>query len=114
MDKEEKLKTDRQFRAFHKGLSLHAKALTDAGWTIQKTLEGSVELPWTQTLLKELYWKPIQKAMTGKDSSKDLTTIELQEVWKIFSTNLSPKCGDIPFPSIEVEMMKTLTDVPYE
>jgi len=52
--------------------------------------------------LKEVLWRPIQLAITGKESSTDLTTSEVNKVYEAVSMYLAKNQEiDLPFPSVE-------------
>ena len=79
-----------------------ADQLNDAGKDLQTTLKADVSVAWTPELTKALLWKPVMKAVTGKDSTKLLTTVELDKVFEILSKHLGETLGlEIQFPSIE-------------
>ena len=57
---------------------------------------------WAPTTVKELLWRPIQKAYTQKHSSAKLNTNEMRDLIEFFIKLVADKFGiDIPFPSIQ-------------
>jgi hypothetical protein len=95
-------RTPQQNKAFHKGCRLLAAALADAGLDAKKTLKPEVDIPWTPEMVKDLLYKPILKAMYGKESTSDMETEEVSEVWKVLNRHLAEKFGvQVPFPSEE-------------
>jgi transcription elongation factor Elf1 len=101
-------RTNQQNRALHKYFSLLSDSLNDAGFSVRKTLRNDIEIDWTQQLVKELLWRPVQLIITQKDSTTDLNKIE--EITKIYDTLnrfLGEKTGVyVPFPS-EKEMIRS-------
>lgn len=92
-------RTDQQNRALHLYLENVAKELNDAGWTIQKLLEHTIEIQWTKNTAKELLWRPVQKMLLDKESTKLLDKIEPSEVYDILNRYLSEICGiHVPWP----------------
>lgn len=76
-------RTDQQNRALHKYFELVADALNDGGFTIQKTLSSyKLELDWSKDTIKEIIWRPAQKALTGKTSTTALNKQE--DVTKVY------------------------------
>lgn len=79
-----------------------ADQLNDAGYDVMKTLRHDVAIPWTSTLIKELIWRQIQKAMYDKQSTADLTSGEMQLVYDTLNRHLGERFGlHCPWPSIE-------------
>ena len=109
LDKRERTLT--QNRAMHLWFTMVADALNDAGLDMRTVLKPEIEIPWTESTVKNHLWRPVQKAMLDKESTADLTTKELTEVEQVLSRHLAEKHGiHVPFPSIEEEMLKTLTN----
>ncbi len=97
-----KQRTSRQNRSLHLMFTQLADQLNDAGKDLQTTLRADVSVAWTPELTKALLWKPVMKAVTGKDSTRLLTTVELDKVFEILSKHLGETLGlEIQFPSIE-------------
>ena len=108
-----KQRTNSQNRALHKWYELVSEELNNAGYSVIKTLKPSVEIDWNATLFKELMWRPIQKAVTKKGSSSELSSGELQIVWETINRHLGQKLGiHTPFPTLEV-MIEQLGKVEY-
>ena len=100
--KKEKQRTITQNRALHLWFELVATTLNDAGLDMRKTLKPSIDIPWTKMTVKDFLWRPIQKAMLQKDSTKKLTTKEIDTVYDVINKHLSEKLGvHQPFPSID-------------
>lgn len=92
-------RTITQNKALHKYFSLLSKALNDAGYDMKKTLKPEAEISWSEGMVKEYLWRPIQKAMLGKESTAKLETKEVSEVYSQLSRHLSQKLGiSVPFP----------------
>lgn len=95
-------RTKQQNKALHKLFSLLAEELNDSGLDQRKVLKESIDIPWTQTAIKEQLWRPIQTAQLNKKSTTELTTKEIDEVFDTINKHLGEKFGlHIPFPSIE-------------
>jgi len=97
--------TDQQRKALHLYFELLAVALNDGGFDMQKVLK--VDVPWTKDLIKELIWRPVQKAILKKDSTTKLNkTGDIDRIFDIINRIFSnpPYCIHIPFPSIDSAM----------
>lgn len=101
-----KTRSIKQNRALHLMFRQLADALTDAGFDIRKTLKSDFEIMWTAYSVKELLWRPVQKAVCGKKSTTEITTEEINKIFDVITKGIGEKTGVyIPFPSIE-ELMK--------
>lgn len=99
-----KVRTSLQNRALHKYFSLLAEALNDSGRSIQTTLRHDVEIPWSSGSVKELLWRPIQEAMTEKQSTTTLDRMEIGQIYEVLNLHLGQKLGiHVPFPSEETQ-----------
>lgn len=96
-------RTDQQNKALHKGFELLAEALNDAGYETKAVLAvKQVDVPWNKELVKLLLYKPIEEAMTGKDSTADLERTEVSEVWDVLQRHLAENFGvSVGFPTHE-------------
>ena len=110
---EEKQRTLTQNDALHLGFQQIADQFRDRGLSVQIVLEmlkDGIELEWTKTLVKEILFKWIANKMFDKDSTAKLTTKELQEVWENMSRAIGKTEVYVPFPSVEGQMLRDLTD----
>jgi len=109
-------RTSSQNRALHRYYGNLSQELNNNGLSVMKFLKYDFEMDWTPTLVKELIWKPIQKAMFKKESSAKLTRNEVVEVWETLNRHLSSKPPHIhiPFPSKELEQKELDEAIEYE
>ena len=94
-------RTQRQNRALHKFFELLSEDLNEKGLTVKKTLRDDYDMMWTDTLIKEIMWRPIQKAMYGTKSTKKLKTDQIDDIFDVINKNLGDKGVHVPFPSIK-------------
>lgn len=93
-------RTDKQRKALHKWFALLAYEMKERGLDMRKILKPSIEITPTPYLVKEYLWKSTQKIMTGKHSTIEITTKELQEIYNVLDTHLLKENKiDLPFPS---------------
>ena len=68
---------------------------------MRKTLEGDWEIPWTEEMIKEHIWRPVQEVMVNKESTTELSTTDPAAICDVISRRLSQRLGITPppFPS---------------
>lgn len=88
------------FGSFHDIGGNTEKLIPDAGYDLKAVLEEKViPVPCTQENIKENVFKPIEAAMFGKQSTTQLSRIEVNEVYEVMSRWLGEKFGVyVPFP----------------
>lgn len=96
-------RTNQQNRAMHKFFELLASDLNEAGYDMKRTLKEQIDIPWTSVTVKEYLWRPVQDAMLNKESTTELTTKEINEIYEVLMRHLGEKLGieATPFPAIE-------------
>lgn len=104
-----KQRTSRQNRSLHLLFKQLADQFNETGKDVQTVLSKPVSIPWNETLVKELIFRPVMKVITGKKSTAELTTVEIDKCFEILSKHLGETLGlEIEWPSIEtlIEMEK--------
>jgi len=97
-----KRRTNTQNKSIHLYFGLLAEALNDAGYDIRRTLKKDFDIPWTSETIKNFLWRPVQLVYTGKKSSKNIKTKDIDKIYDIVNKNLGEKTGVyVPFPCIE-------------
>jgi len=100
-------RTSRQNRSLHLMFSQLADELNEAGFDMKRTLKPEIEIAWNEYMVKEYLWRPLQKAMLGKQSTTELTTKEIDKVFDNLARHLNQKLGlELFFPSVETLMME--------
>lgn len=96
-------RTVKQNRSLHLGLSMLADALNEAGLDQRKVLKPSIAIPWDMISIKEQLFKPILNAVKHKESTTEMDTTDLTEIWDILFKHLGERftIEYIPFPSEE-------------
>lgn len=98
--KDRKQRTLQQNKALHLFCRMLSDALNDAGYDVRTTLKQDFEIPWSDSLVKELIWKPVMKAMDGIDSTTEMNTVDPSEIYEVVNRHLSEKFGvSVPWPS---------------
>lgn len=76
--------------------------LNSSGMSMMKTLKNDAEIMWTPELVKQFIWQPFQKAVVQTESTTELTTKQIDEVFMHVQKYLGENLGmEIRFPSIE-------------
>ena len=100
---EAKARTLTQNACIHKYCRMLAERFNAAGYErviSSPVLKKDVEVPWGMESVKEAIWRPVQLAMTGHESTKDLTTKEVSAIYEVIHRHLASKFGlEIEWPS---------------
>ena len=100
--RKDKSRTLTQNAAIHLLFRLIANAMNEAGLDIQKVLAETADIPITADAIKEYMWKPIQKDLTRKSSTANLTTSEVNMIYEVLNRYTAENFGiHIPFPSYD-------------
>lgn len=104
---EERQRTISQNKSLHKYCDTIAGKMNDAGLT-QRELVGrfreGFELPVTMGMIKDIF-REVGKAMFKKESTKDLTTIEVKKVYEVVDQRFGEITGvRAEWPSLENQM----------
>jgi hypothetical protein len=97
--KKQDQRTLAQNRSIHLFCTMLSDALNDAGLDIAKTMKQDASIPWSATLIKELMWSVVQKAMFDTSSTTKLDTKQVGEVYDVINRHLSTAHGvSVSFP----------------
>lgn len=95
-----KKRTLQQNKALHKYCSMLAETLNDAGLEMRVILKPETEIPWTTESVKNHLWRPIQEIMLDKESTTEMETVDINEIYLVLSRHLSEKFGiNVEWPS---------------
>lgn len=99
------LRTLAQNRAMHLYFKQVADALNNAGLDMKQVIKADVQ--WTHISVKEMMWKPFQKALLSKESTTRLKKDEIDTVYHNLNRLLGQKFGIyVTFPSIDELILK--------
>jgi len=99
--------TRQQQKAEHVYFRQVAESLNDAGYTLGKGLEKmdikEIEIPWTEENVKEIIWRVIQDGMFNKESTTELESGEVNQIYLVVDHFLTDRFGieSIDFPQVE-------------
>lgn len=86
-------RTMTQNRALHLWFRFLAETLNDAGLDMRTVIREDVDLPWSEHSVKEHIWRPVQKALQGKESTTESDRTEYTEVRDVIARHLGEKFG---------------------
>lgn len=89
-------RSDLMNRCMHKYFEKLAEALNDAGYDFKKFLEVSqykLDVPWNKYLCKDTLWRPVQIAMTGKESTTAATDGECCQIYDVVNARVAELTG---------------------
>ena len=95
----EKQRTNLQNKALHKYFSMVSEALNAAGIDMRTFFKEGVDIPWSETLVKERIWKPVQEIVIAKGSTADAETHEYAQVYEILNRKLAEYGIHVSWPS---------------
>ena len=106
-ERKERQRTLKQNAALHLMFTHLADELNQTGWDMRKTLKPAVEIPWTPQTIKQYLFKPIMQAQLQKQSTTELTTVEIDKVVDTLTRHLGQNTGvTVEFPSVESILRK--------
>lgn len=95
----------------HKWFELVAAELRVSGIDMRKALAKDIEIPATPELVKECIWRVTQNAMFSKESTTELTTKQVIEVYEVLNKHLGETLHiHVPFPSLDELMLHDLSN----
>ena len=94
-------------RTLTQNASLHvfcknlAEALNDGGFDFRTFVKDGYPVPFNEDLVKNHIWRPVQKAITGKESSTKPETHEYALIYDALNMKLAEHGIYVPWPSKE-------------
>lgn len=97
-------RTPSQNRALWLWFTAVSEQMNDAGIDMKQFLSKEVDIPWTKESFHDTVWLPLQKAMYGTESTKDLEKQEqIDKIYDTINRAIADRTGleNIPFPNID-------------
>ncbi len=93
-------RTPQQRKALEVYCKLLSEALNDAGFElIVPGFKEGFSVPWSQAMVKENIWRPIQIAMYDIISTAQLNRAQVSGVYEVIARNMATERGiSVPFP----------------
>ena len=82
-----------QNSALHLWLESVAALLNAGGHDMRVILKPEVAIEWNKTNAKEYLWRPIQKALTGEESSTKPSKTEYPDIYETLCKHFAEKHG---------------------
>ena len=101
-----KQRTITQNKAMHLLFTHIAETLNEAGMDMRATLKPGILIDWDSRMVKEYLWRPIMKAKTGKESTTEMNTKDIDSIFEIINRALADKGLHVPFTSLEEVMFQ--------
>ena len=89
----ESTRSNPQNNALHLWLEMVAKCLNDAGLDMRHTIREDVDMPWTQSSVKEYLWRQLQKVITGQVSTTKPTKSQYPDISETLHRHFAQKFG---------------------
>lgn len=98
-----KKRTNKQNAALHLYFKYISDALTELGqeFTYEGVKGMDISMPYNPEIVKEFFWRPIQRTLFDKESTTELNTKEIDKIIDIVNKFFAEKGIDIVFPSYE-------------
>ena len=104
-------RTLRQNNAMHKFFEMIASEMNGIGREFCFQIVNERSIPYTSEIVKAFIWKPLQKLITGKERTRDLTTEEVSKVAELIEKTLWEKFQiGVAFPHIDFDEMKQILE----
>jgi len=91
-------RTQTQNKALHVFVALLADELNAAGYDFRTFVREGYEVPWSPELVKDYIWRPIQKAITGKESTTKPETHEYAKIYDSVNLKMVEYGIFVPWP----------------
>jgi len=99
-------RTPKQNNSMHLYFQQVADHLNEQGLDMRTVLKPGIDIPWTKDTVKEFIWKPVQDKMLFKNSTTELDSDEVNDVYATIQRMLAEKHGvDVPFPEMWLEQI---------
>ena len=94
-------RTEQQNRSLHLFFRNVAGALNAAGLDVRTTLSMGWEIPWTDIMVKEMLWRPLQVIQLAKNSTTELETKDIDLIYSVINEFLASHGIHEEWPSVE-------------
>ena len=99
-----KTRTNVQNASLHLYCGMVSGELNHQGLDMHKVLSQDIAIPWSDTLVKELMWRPVQKSMIDETSTTKANRKDYGAIYDVISRHLAVNFSvNVPWPSKEGE-----------
>ena len=86
-------RTAKQNNSLNLWLRQVAKCLNDHNLDVRVVMKEDAEIEWTQEVAKNNLWRPLQKAMTGEESTTKPSTTDYSDIYQTLCRHFAQKHG---------------------
>ena len=108
--KSAKTRTLTQNRSLHLFCKQLSDTLNDAGFDFRTFIKEGYPVPFNEALVKEHIWGPVQRAITGFDSSTKPNAKQYTEIYDALNTKMCEHGLFCPWPCVDTLMDKSMKD----
>lgn len=94
----ERKRTSQQNRALWLWYRWLSEELNERGLDMRVVIRDDVDIPWSPESVHQYIWKPVQKAMLGKESTTEANRTEYSDVRDVIARHLQERF-DIAVPT---------------
>ncbi len=99
-------RTTTQNAALHLFCGQLSETLNDAGLDFRVFVKQGYPVPFTKELVLDYIWRPIQKAITGMESTTKPTRNEYSAIYDSLNVKIAEYGVYVPWPTIETKKQK--------
>lgn len=92
--------TPTQRASLHRWFEMLADVLNSGGFDqtvfFKEYARPGMKAPWSKESVKQIFYKPVLEAMTGKRSTEEMNTVEPSEICTIIGASLADRLGITP------------------
>ena len=92
-------RTRTQNAALHLFCDHLSQALNDGGKDFREFIKEGYPVPFNERLVKDYIWRPVQKAITGKDSTTEPEAKEYGLIYDSINVKMAEHGFHVPWPS---------------
>ena len=98
-----KQRTPQQNAAFWLYCTRLAEALNEAGFDMRSfPWKEGIDIPWNKQMVHDFLWIPVQEVMTTKESTTELNTVDVNEIYEVVNRHIAQTTGvSVEWPSEE-------------
>lgn len=92
-----------QNSALHLFCSNLASAMNDAGFEFRSFMNDGYAVPFSKQLVLDHMWRPVQKAVTGHESTRKPEMAEYFLIYDVLNSKLADHGIHVPWPLKDIE-----------
>lgn len=101
------LRSEMQNNSLHLYCRMVSDELNGRGITFTQFFNPGFEVPWSEWIVKDNVWRPVQKALTGNEKTSKAKTPDYSKVYDVVNNKLADIGFHVPWPSREGRNVRT-------